>query len=324
MRTPHLRTALILCISFLLITQAVGQDQVALQPQEVTRFDGSSIHYYIAREDSRVPQPIVLFIHGSDCNSIANHPRIRQFEAVMPGAAVVYVEKYGITTSLRWSDADDRTDCPQGYLANNSPQQRVLDNLQVIAQIRKSGAAWWNHKLVVVGGSEGAGIAEQVAALTPETQRLIIFGFGARRFEDDVLQSVRSGIQAKGLSYGAQEQQIGELRSKLAEASESRDASEFLFGYSYAWWASMLAFDQLEALSSVDVPVLALQGARDENVSVAGARMLVNEARRRGCRIEYLEYAGLDHGFADRDGHSHLHKVIADIAVWLKQPESLR
>ncbi|MCK7474185.1 MAG: hypothetical protein MZV49_13055 [Rhodopseudomonas palustris] len=54
-------------------------------------------------------QPILLILR-SDCNSIANHPRIRRFERVATDAVALYIDKYGMNTELPWSETDDRTD----------------------------------------------------------------------------------------------------------------------------------------------------------------------------------------------------------------------
>jgi pimeloyl-ACP methyl ester carboxylesterase len=288
----------------------------ALVHYAVPRLDGTEISYYLAPNTGDKKQSILLILHGSDCNSIANHPRIRRFERVATDAVALYVDKYGITTELQWSESDDRNDCPDAYLERNTLNQRVLDILRVVGELRQT-AHWWDGQLFIVGGSEGAIVAESVAPLVPETRSLIIFGFGGRWFENDVLHSVQLSLNADGESPQAQAAQLKTVRDLLAGALRDRDPAKNFWGYSHAWWASMLEFDQLEALRRVHVPVLALQGSEDEYVDVAGARQMMRELRLQGSNITFLEYDGLNHGFRDAENRSRLDGVIDDMAKWL-------
>src|ERR1700722_10602718 len=196
------------------------------------RFDGSDIHYYLERRSSARMEPIVVVMQGSDCNSVANNPRIREIADAAPGAAVLLLEKYGITDALPLSKAIDRSDCPEAYLKNDLPQQRVMDYVQVVAALRHSASGWWNRRLIVIGGSEGAGIAEQVAAVVPETERLIIFGFGGRRFEDDVLHSVQVNMDEAGLDEGARQEQLAKMKSMFQAALADRSPNVIVSGHS--------------------------------------------------------------------------------------------
>jgi len=296
-------------------------------PHTLARFDGSDIHYYLEKRPGAHRQPIVVVMQGSDCNSVVNNPRIREIADVAPAAAVLLVEKYGITDALPLSKLVERSDCPDAYLKNNRPEQRVIDYAQVVAALRRSASSWWNRRLIIIGGSEGSVIAEQVATIVPETERLIIFGFGARRFEDDVLHSVQQSMEEEGLDADARQEQIAKMQSMFKTALADRSPNDIVSGYSHAWWASMLSIDQLAALSQVAVPVLALQGSNDEEVSVEGARALISQLRSLGIgksNIQYVEYAGLNHGFRDKSGTSHVDSVLGDMAKWLRERPTQR
>jgi pimeloyl-ACP methyl ester carboxylesterase len=304
----------------LLAAPAMAIDKLGLRQYTLTRFDGSDIRYYLGRRGITKPQPILVIMQGSDCNSVVNNPRIKEIAAVAPAAAVLLVEKFAITAELPFSKETARSDCPDTYLKNNVPEQRVMDYARILAALRISAASWWNRKLIIVGGSEGALIAEQVAAIIPETDCLIIFGFGGRRFEDDVLQSVRDEMKESGLDNKATEEKVVAMQEMFKAALSDRSPNEIASGYSHAWWASMLRMDQSAMLRAVSVPVLAIQGGRDHNVSIAGARALMAPFRAGGRgNVEYIEYPGLDHTFTDADGASHWDRVIRDISVWLKQ-----
>jgi pimeloyl-ACP methyl ester carboxylesterase len=312
----------------LIALSALGANRPAtaassLVEHTVSRLDGTTISYYLAPYVAGRTQPVLLILHGSDCNSVANHPSIRRFEHVATDAVALYIEKYGITPQLPWSASGDRNDCPDVYLERNALNQRVLDVLRVIGELRHA-AQWWNGQLFIVGGSEGAIVAESVAPLIPETQGLIIFGFGGRWFRDDVLHSVTVSLNADGESPEAQAVHLQTVRDLLSGALRDRDPAKHFWGYSHAWWASMLEFDQLDALRRVRVPVLALQGSEDEDVDVRSAREMIRELQSKGSRIAFTEYEGLDHGFKDAGGLSRLDGVIDDMARWLDDVRSPR
>jgi pimeloyl-ACP methyl ester carboxylesterase len=307
-------------ICLLLAAPAMAIDKLGLRQYTLTRFDGSDIRYYLGRRGITKPQPLLIIMQGSDSNTVLNSPRIKEIAAVAPAAAVLLVEKYAITAELPFSKETARSDCPDTYLKNNVPEQRVMDYARIVAALRISAATWWNRKLIIVGGSEGAQIAEQAAAIIPETDCLIVFGFGGRRFEDDVLQSVRDEMKEAGLDDKATEEKVAVMQEIFKAALNDRSPNEIASGYSHAWWASMLRMDQSAMLRAVSVPVLAIQGGRDHNVSIAGARALMSPFRAGGRgNVEYIEYPGLDHAFTDADGTSHWDRVIRDISVWLKQ-----
>ena len=299
---------------------AVGWD---LQSKTLPRPDGSAIHYYVERGDGEVQQSLLVIMQGSDCNSIARHPTIHEYAEAAPEHAVLLVEKYGITKELSPSVDVDRVDCPVEYLRNDNLEQRVLDYLAVIAVLRAE-ADWWMGELVILAGSSGVNVAEQVAALVPETQRLVIFGFGSRWLEDDILYGVRASLEAANLEDDARMLEFNSAISTLREIRENPTPNKFASGHSYWGWASLLRFDQLEALARVLVPVLAIQGLQDQNVSPKGAQELIKALHELGrANITYREYDDLDHGFRDSSGKSHKSRVVEDIRRWLQSPRAV-
>ena len=304
----------------LLAAEVPAAVKLAPAPFTLTRFDGSEIRYYLDRRGSTKTQPILMLIQGSDCNSVVNNPRIPLIAEVMPSAAVLLVEKYAITPDLPFNREIARADCPATYRQNNVPEQRVMDYARVIAELRTSASSWWNREIIIVGGSEGAEIALEVAAITPEANRLIVFGFGSRHFEDDVLQSIRHDMEKAGLDDSAMQQQVANFQDIFKAALSDRSSNEIVSGFSHAYWASMLSMDQLAMFRAIHAPVLAIQGTEDHNVSTEGARALMSQLHALGSsNVEYREYPGLDHAFTDREGATHWDRVIHDMSIWLSQ-----
>lgn len=286
----------------------------------VARPDGTNIVYYLDRlKDANTPRPLLLILQGSDCNSVANLKTIREYAEVAPDSPVLYIEKYSITRELPHQNDENRTDCPSGYLKYNSIDQRTLDALQVLSELRRN-AGWWNGELVIVGGSAGAIVGERLAPLARETRALIIFGFGARRMEDELITLIKNSLSQSDMDAVAQQAELSKIIKMIRAMKERPTLVDYSSGHSSVYWESLFRFDQLFALSNISVPILAVQGANDSNASTVPAKQLIDALKDQGKKnIAYREYEDLDHSFSDSHGVSRRDMVISEMRKWLSQ-----
>ncbi|QUJ69791.1 hypothetical protein KDD30_24050 (plasmid) [Photobacterium sp. GJ3] len=155
--------------------------------EPITREDGSEITYYLKKGTD---DALLILMQGSDCNSVAHNDNInRLFSQVMAQADILTVEKYGINAQLPWNQNPERQDCPAAYLRYDSPEQRVRDYLKVLQTIH---AAQGYQRIVVLGGSEGALVAQMLAQETDLISHVIALNGGGRFFLDDVLFNMKS------------------------------------------------------------------------------------------------------------------------------------
>lgn len=278
------------------------------------RLDGSKIDYYLFKESkSAQSKVLLLFLHGSDCNSVVKIDSIfKDYKNIWQKADLLLIEKYGIDKSLAYSSDAERRDCPLEYLNKDSPEQRVMDIKTVLGAVRKNTTY---EKLIVIGGSEGAVIANLFTASVDYVDATIAFNGGGRWFIDDVLHNIRS------LNY--------EDESKNKDIEGFREFSEHIInsdpfdvdvsGHGYKWWHQMLSIDQYSVLKKVKTPLLVVQGGNDLSVSPKKVDEMILALRRsRNKNIEYFTYANLDHGFKDSQGMSKRKEVIDDMSEWLK------
>lgn len=313
---------LLLLLLLLLLFNAYPGNAAQNQEHYAVRPDGSKAIYYLGSVPTEEKRGIVLVLQGSGCNSVANLRTANGYPGVSPDAVSLFIEKYGMNDSLPWSNDGNREDCPHAYLVNNTIAQRVLDVLLVLSELRMS-AVWWNGELIIVGGSAGVYVAEQVARLVPEADALVIFGFGGRRLMDDILHSIAVAFAAEGKSEAAAKAEQANVLGLFEAVREDPTKVKFASGHSYAYWAETIAYDQFNLLSGLHVPVLALQGTADQNASPQGAREMVTELQEAGTvDITFREYDGLDHSWRDEQGESHRDRVLRDIRGWLERGES--
>ena len=60
------------------------------------RPDGSTITWYLDRQASEVHQSILVLAQGSGCTSVTSNANIEAAKKLLPSAAIVTVEKYGV------------------------------------------------------------------------------------------------------------------------------------------------------------------------------------------------------------------------------------
>lgn len=280
---------------------------------DLKRPDNSEITFHLNHHDQNVSDKLLVLIQGSDCNSVVHNALINeQFSQVLPGADVLTIEKYGITSQLPWDTTGERTDCPAAYMENDSLLQRTSDYLQVINQLKESNQY---ETIVLLGGSEGAVVANMIAARSAHISASISLNGGGRFFKDDVLANMKSAGMPEA-SYQQAKQGFTAFAQKVLAAGPF-PVSQSLHGYK--WWHAMLSTDQLSLMKSIETPALVIWGTADTNVDVAGATSLAKALKEGGkTNITFRSYEGMNHRFQQNDGTTMIPQIISDIKAWLE------
>lgn len=292
---------------------------ILLNPIEVKRDDGSIVQYYLHLKNPKsYTRTLLVILQGSDCNSVRKINAIGRLRDVYPDADMLTVEKYGITEALVYSDEVERTDCPDGYLLHDHPEQRVADLDKVISILRKN---YHYSKIIIIGGSEGALVANMITAQADYINATVVFGGGGRFFLDDVLHSMKFiGLTKDELSRNI------EGFKQFAQYILSHEPFEIsMSNHGYWWWRKMLSIDQEELLSKISTPVLIVQGGDDTSVSPAKATEMVRSLQAKGkTNIDYYLYPDYNHSLNLSSDNNSSEKVIEDIKDWLRDVTRLR
>lgn len=276
------------------------------------RDDGSLISYYLAQH-AHDADTLLLILQGSDCNSVLKIDSIlTDYKNVWPQANLLLIEKYGIDQGLKYSKDAERKDCPAQYLEKDSPAQRVADIKTVLDIVRKDGQY---KKLILLGGSEGAVIANLVTADVDYIDATIAFNGGGRWFIDDVSYS----IAAEHKNIEAARKDIDDFKGFAEHVLNSKPFELDVSGHGYHWWQQMLSIDQLDTLKKVKSPLLIVQEGMDTSVSPQKTDEMMQRLKELGKNnIEYRRYEELDHGLKNSDGTSLRKDVVGDMNLWLQ------
>ena len=295
---------------FLFLTSSVNSQEI--MTRTASRDDGSPISYYLVQH-AHGADTLLLILQGSDCNSVLKIESIlTEYENVWPEADVLLIEKYGINRKLKYSSDPARKDYPAQYLEKDNPAQRVADINTVLDIVRKDGQY---KKLIQLGGSEGAVIANLVSADIDSIDATIAFNGGGRWFIDDVSHS----IEVKHKNPEAARKEVDDFKEFAEHVLHSKPFELEVSGHGYHWWQQMLSLDQLDTLQNVKSPLLIVQGGRDTSVSPQKTDELWQRLKDLGKNnIEYRRYEKLDHGLKDSDGKNLRKEVVSDMNMWLK------
>lgn len=299
-------------VSFLLFFLTFTSNAEDIITRTASRDDGSPISYYLVQH-SHDADTLLLILQGSDCNSVLNIDSIlSDYKNVWPEADILLIEKYGINRKLKYSTDPARKDCPAQYLEKDSPAQRVADIKVVLDTVRKDRQY---KTFILLGGSEGAVIANLVSADIDYIDATIAFNGGGRWFIDDVSHS----IAAEHKNIEAAKRDIDNFKGFAEHVLNSKPFELEVSGHGYHWWQQMLSLDQLDTLKNIKSPLLIIQGGMDTSVSPQKTDEMMQRLKELGKKnIEYRRYEELDHGFKDSDGKSQRKEIISDMNMWLR------
>ncbi|AHE52702.1 alpha/beta hydrolase [Sphingomonas sanxanigenens] len=291
----------IIALSFLTVASAAAGKPFT---RSSLRPDGSTIIWYLDRQAGEARQPILVLAQGSGCTSVISNANIEAAKKLLPTAAIVTVEKYGVLKGDAPKAFPEH--CRPSYMTHHTISQRVADYRLVIARLRNEG--WWNGKLILFGGSEG-GAAMQILAAEVHPNAAVIFSSATGMPFREAFVRVLPPSEAITVP-----RQIAAIR-------KDPTSTKTWLANSHRWWSDImdrrLSDDAMRATST---RFLVVQGRRDQSNPVISARAFVANFRKAGFRnVTYWEFPDYDHTMVDRQGNAHMSDVLAKISEWLEQ-----
>jgi len=275
--------------------------------QSLQREDGSTITYYLRAQGK---DTLYVLVQGSDCNSVFHDAQInQQFGLIASDADILTVEKYGITQDLKWDAAMPRPDCPAAYIQHDSPRQRAQDYIDVISQLV---TRMQYKKVLMLGGREGALVANLVASQTDLIDLVVALNGGARYFFEDVLFSLKADLPPE--AYLAAEMHFTAFTEAVIESNAGDLQAS---GHGLKWWKDMLSLDQTALINEIDVPLLLIQSGADRKVDPRAAEKQAKRLMKYKDNVQFRLYPDIDHALNDLQGNSKSGEVAQDIKQWL-------
>lgn len=263
------------------------------------------------------PFPAVVLVHGSGPNdrdeTVGGTKVFRDLAEGLAshGIAVLRYEKrtkiYGPkVASMKTFTLHDET---------------VEDALKAVALMRTQQGVD-PKRVFVLGHSLGGYAAPRIAQEDPQIAGLILMAANARHLEDLVVEQVESaGGTAKALENAKA------IQAKVKSLESGDEASPAVLGAPATYWLDLKDYDPVADAAKLSMPMLILQGGRDNQVSMKDFELWKAVGKRSGVVMK--SYPSLNHLFVTGEGKStsaeylkpgHVApEVIEDIAAFVKK-----
>lgn len=160
-------------------------------------------------------------------------------------------------------------------------EQRICDVVDVIRQIIPE-----EHQICLIGYSEGAYLAPEIALRCKQIQALLLLAGGTRGWLEEELNKMTAS------EFRREQHHVSAIYAGLSPNRRWR-------GFSHRTWNSFETSQTLKALERLQIPILSIYGSRD---TVIDQRSMCLDLR----RLRHLEFFNvrrlnnLDHQFHDQ------------------------
>lgn len=300
-------------VFFLFLVLAFEVQAAEFAELSAKRLDGTSVVYYIQTPSLKSKRSVLLVLQGSTCKSVYSSAQAAGGLVDKLGIVRLDIEKYALSKNI--------SSCPREYLEKNTIDQRISDVLLVVSALRNQ--EWWDRKLFIIGGSEGAVLAAILPTYIPETTKTVIMAGGIGwTMRQEMLFLLEKQMSAKGKTAEEIAQEIKMMDHAFDATIENPTSSKVFYGdtNTYKWWSSILNVRPINYLVNLSIPILLIQGTTDQAVPVESARAAEAVFREMGKgNLKYIEYEGLDHSWNDASGKSQASVVLKDVFEWLSK-----
>ena len=311
---------------------------VAIRRMDIPRQDGSFITVYLCsdRRDILRAKPLLVLLHGSGgssvfaalgqklaipfpCSELCHHEK-----NLTDGWNVVLIEKRGIQLGDHGEPfGSGYRGCSPEYISHATIQGRIEDASRVIDQLIGQGL-YDKSRLVVIGHSDGAGVAAGVAAANPNITHVALLGTSGAPTPFNLLTELRGRLETGQISPQEFTRQYDSIVTQFRDIHANPLAIDKHYrGHAYRYHASHFT-SRTRDLFAAGIPVFIGIGSRDFNA--VGADLLVVQAIQQSkANLTYRHYVGCDHGFYTRrtDGtRGPRANVLDDIIQWVEQTNS--
>ncbi len=162
-------------------------------------------------------------------------------------------------------------------------QQRVSDTLEVIKKIIPRG-----HEICLVGYSEGAYIAPEVATHLAAVKAIVLLAGGTRSWLAEELNKMKP-------------QEFSSTADRLFEIYAQKNPRKRWKGYTHRTWLSYDNDQTLKALEQLEIPIYSIYGTKDDLVDTASvARDFRALKKMKRTLIRQKSIKGFGHDFNER------------------------
>lgn len=272
--------------------------------------------------------PGVVLVHGSGPNDRdetvgANKPfRDIAWGLVQHGIAVLRYDKRSYAHATELVAMGERL----------TVKEEVIDDARAAIKLLRDDDRIDEQSVFILGHSLGGTLAPRIADAVPHPAGIVVLAGATEPLPEKMLEQTRYIIQLDGAVSDEEKQHLAELERTVVQLRSALDGEApapegMILGAPVGYYRDLEADDPPARAAALKLPILALQGKRDYQVTTRDFENWKRElsGKRFACLISY---DSLDHLFRKGTGPSGPHdyermepvadKVIEDIAAWIK------
>jgi predicted esterase len=280
-----------------------------LLDESTIQINGETRRYYHLHDANALGNmPVILLISGSGCGDFGvRFPTF--FEAYPVPLDAYFLEKPHIAKGANGKPGT----CSKEYEQADNLNRRVSDILEFIdrePRLKERG----DHSLAIVGFSEGGRVAPIVASRSKKIGWLATAGSGGMKQSEGFLVFAERGVPPYANPFSTKI-----LRAEFAEiAKDPNNLDKEFFGHPYAYWSSHLFYDPMPTYQSLDIPIVAAMGEKDESEPIESGRMLQSYfAKNQNKNFQFVEYKNANHGL-QVEGKANIKIFVSNLAKWFE------
>ena len=213
-------------------------------------------------------------------------------------------------------------------------KQETIDDALAAVELLRARAEIDAQAIFVLGHSLGGYLAPRIGAADPRIRGLIILAGSARPLEDLLLEQTDYILSLSGPDPAVRQQQLTALRQQVEltkdpERLRSASPADLPFHVPAAYWLDLHDYQPAQLASTLEQPMLFLQGSSDYQVTQADFQIWQDALAGRPD-VQFHMYPGLSHIFAPVEGGlkatpaaysvaTHVsEEIISEIGSWIK------
>jgi dienelactone hydrolase len=266
--------------------------------------------------------PVVVFVHGSGPND--------RDETLGPNKVFRDVA-WGLATKGIASLRYDKRTLVHGMKIDASsftPREEVIEDALAAIKLVAGDKRFDFARIVLVGHSLGGLLAPQIASESPELDGAVIMAGSNRPLMELLVEQLNYIFNEDGKVSADEAKMIADVERaiKKVEAGERVDAS-MLGGMGKGYLDALNAYQPLEIVQKLKIPVLVAQGGRDYQVRADKDFENWKTALEGNPNVSFKLYPSLDHLFMHGEGPSYpsqymqprnvSEEYVSDLAAWI-------
>lgn len=330
------------CLVTCIQAQNLSPDQLGFEAYSFDDPEDGTVNYYVTKTGQDTIKPVLLYLDGSGPIPLFHQiPQgmastvVIDWQKLQKEFQVLLISKPGIPFVDKVEMDPQRGpqyEAPEEYHERLSLDWRA-ESADLV--IKKLLAEHPNREVIVLGFSEGAQVAANLASKNKEIDYLLLVsGNGLNQLYDFIINA-RLKAERGQMTHNQAQSEIDSLYRKFKDIyAHPESTTRFWQGHTYKRWASFANNPPVEALTQVDIPIYIANGSRDQNSPVLNTDYMKLQFQRLGKKnITYRVYPGYDHQFNEHVFENGQFKqaiprlrneVLTDAFTWLNRKRSNR